>query len=79
MLSKSVFLYAFRGQSNPEKPKNFSENFQFEGLCTLLFLGQTVKIFEILKFGEWKFDKINMFKFLMPNGYFRTFTTRKKI
>ena len=42
MLSKSVFLFAFRGQNNSEKPKNFSENFQFEGLCTLLFLAQTV-------------------------------------
>ena len=42
MLSKSIFLCAFRGQNNPLKTKNFLKNIQFEGLCTLLLLGHTV-------------------------------------
>ena len=42
MLSNSGFLFAFRGQNNPLKPKNFLENIQFEDLCTPTFQGQIV-------------------------------------
>ena len=59
MLSKSVFLCAFRDQNNPQNPKYFLENIQFEGLCTLLFLGQIVvnRVIKQCEFGPWILEK----------------------
>ena len=55
MLSKSVFLCAFGDQNNPQNPKYFLENIQFEGLCTPLFQGQIVtnRFKKQLEFDPW--------------------------
>ena len=59
MLSKSVFLCAFGDQNNPQNPKYFLENIQFEGLCTPLFQGQIVtnRFKKQLEFDPWIFEK----------------------
>ena len=41
MLSKSVFLCAFRGQSNNEKPKNFSKILNLKAFVPFYFVGGT--------------------------------------